>query len=794
MSDAHRKAFVAESEEGITELNNALLDLEADPDDDEAMDSIFRIAHTLKGNASAMGFESVSELAHEMEDLLDEVREGEIDVDIELMDLLFDSVDYLDAMVGDIAEDGETDIDASGVEADLREKMETGSVGGESDDSETADDDAESADDAGEETDAETTDEVATDDEDGAAETAEETDETAEETDETAEDAAEETEEPAVEAEAASEATGEAESDDTAAFTANDLPEEIAEAELETSEAVYRAEVGLGDTEMPGVEAIFIMQELEGAYDRLGTDPAQDTIEDGDFEETFDVFVIDISATEIEGILSELGKVEFASVEPVTPNVDDPIAVAEAVEADTAGDTAETTEADSKAETTAADAGEVEKEDDDTADSDDDSASDDGGDSTSDDSDDGGTSDDGDDSGGRSGPGSGDRSGPSGSGSDETDIQSVRVDVNQLDELYNLVEQLVTSRIKLRREMEREGIDSDNLDELDKITGNLQDTAMDMRLIPLSKIVDTFPRLVRDVARETGKQVNFTVTGEDIELDRTILTEIRDPLIHVLRNAVDHGIEPPEEREKKGKDPTGNVSLTATRDRDHVNIEVADDGAGLDPEMLKQKAMDKGVKTENELERMEQSEIYDLVFHPGFSTAEEVTDVSGRGVGMDVVHNTVKQLDGTVNVESELGEGTTVTLRLPVTVAIVKVMFVEVGGTEYGIPVKNIAEVTRANDVRTTKGDEIIDHDDEIYPILRLSDALDEPSSVNGDGMLLRIREEHRKVALHCDKVIDQEEVVVKPLEGVLSGIPGLSGTAVLGDGDVVAVLDVVTL
>jgi Chemotaxis protein histidine kinase and related kinases len=370
----------------------------------------------------------------------------------------------------------------------------------------------------------------------------------------------------------------------------------------------------------------------------------------------------------------------------------------------------------------------------------------------------------------------------------------VRVDVNQLDELYNLVEQLVTSRIKLRREMEREGIDSDNLDELDKITGSLQDTAMDMRLIPLSKIVDTFPRLVRDVARETGKQVNFTVTGEDIELDRTILTEIRDPLIHVLRNAVDHGVEPPEEREKKGKDPTGNVSLTATRDRDHVNIEVADDGAGLDPEMLKQKAIDKGVKTESELERMEQSEIYDLVFHPGFSTAEEVTDVSGRGVGMDVVHNTVKQLDGTVNVESELGEGTTVTLRLPVTVAIVKVMFVEVGGTEYGIPVKNIAEVTRANDVRTTKGDEIIDHDDEIYPILRLSDALDEPSSVNGDGMLLRIREEHRKVALHCDKVIDQEEVVVKPLEGVLSGIPGLSGTAVLGDGDVVAVLDVVTL
>jgi len=191
---------------------------------------------------------------------------------------------------------------------------------------------------------------------------------------------------------------------------------------------------------------------------------------------------------------------------------------------------------------------------------------------------------------------------------------------------------------------------------------------------------------------------------------------------------------------------------------------------------------------------MDDQEIYELIFHPGFSTAEEVTDVSGRGVGMDVVHNTVKQLDGTVSVDSELGEGTVVRLRLPVTVAIVKVMFIEIGGTEYGIPVKNIAEVTRAKEISTTNNKEIIKHDDDIYPVLRLGEVLDEPSSANGDGMLLRIRDEKRKVALHCDQVIDQEEVVVKPLEGVLSGIPGLSGTAVLGDGDVVAVLDVVTL
>ena len=705
MSDEHRKAFVAESEEGITDLNNALLDLEADPEDDEAMDQIFRTAHTLKGNGAAMGYDSVSDLAHEMEDLLDEIRSGEIQITPELMDLLFDAVDYLSAMVDDIAEEGETDLDASGVEADLRELIETGEAPGQAAGSGGSDSSGD----------------------DGDTEAA---------AGDTSDDAGD-----------ASEDGGDAPD--------IELPDELADHELDTGHAVFRATVGLGDSAMQGVDAIFVLQALDDAYETFTTDPDRDTIENGEFEETFDLYLIDSSDEAIESGLSSLSKVESVSVEPVTAIVDDPMTAAEAADLDIAHAT----------------------------------GNDDGDDAeSSDDSDDAESSDD------DGGDSSGGRSGPSRSKKDGTNIASVRVDVDQLDELYNLVEQLVTSRIKLRREMESAGMDSDNLDELDKITANLQNTAMDMRLIPLSKIVDTFPRLVRDVARDTGKKVNFNVSGSDIELDRTILTEIRDPLIHILRNSVDHGIESPEEREEAGKSPTGSVSLTATRERDHVTIEVADDGKGLDKEMLKEKAINEGVKTEDELELMDDQEIYELIFHPGFSTAEEVTDVSGRGVGMDVVHNTVKQLDGTVSVDSELGEGTVVRLRLPVTVAIVKVMFVEVGGTEYGIPVKNIAEVTRATAIEETNNKEIIEHDDDIYPVLRLGEALDEPTAVNGDGMLLRIRDEKRKVALHCDQVIDQEEVVVKPLEGVLSGIPGLSGTAVLGDGDVVAVLDVVTL
>ena len=719
MSEEHRKAFVAESEEGITELNNALLDLEADPEDAEAMDSIFRTAHTLKGNGAAMGYDSVSDLAHEMEDLLDEIRAGEIEITPDLMDLLFESVDYLGAMVDDIAENGDTDLDASDVEADLREIIETGDIPG-------ADGDSGGSAEAG-----------STNDEDADADS-----------------------------EAAADAADEDSEADTADEPAADieLPEALADHELDTGHAVFRATVGLGDSAMQGVDAIFVLQALDDAYETFVTDPDRETIEDGEFEETFDLYLIDSSDEAIESGLSSLSKVESVSVSPVTAIVEDPMTASEA--ADLAIDPSTDDDSDSES-------------------SDDDGSSE----STDDDSD--SESSDDSDSGSSS---SSSRSGPNRSKKDGTNIASVRVDVDQLDELYSLVEQLVTSRIKLRREMESAGMDSDNLDELDKITANLQNTAMDMRLIPLSKIVDTFPRLVRDVARETGKKVNFNVSGSDIELDRTILTEIRDPLIHILRNAVDHGVEPPEVREDKGKAPTGSVSLTATRERDHVTIEVADDGAGLDKEVLKEKAIEKGVKTESELELMDDQEIYELIFHPGFSTAEEVTDVSGRGVGMDVVHNTVKQLDGTVSVDSELGEGTVVRLRLPVTVAIVKVMFIEIGGTEYGIPVKNIAEVTRAKEISTTNNKEIIKHDDDIYPVLRLGEVLDEPSSANGDGMLLRIRDEKRKVALHCDQVIDQEEVVVKPLEGVLSGIPGLSGTAVLGDGDVVAVLDVVTL
>ncbi|WP_096394722.1 chemotaxis protein CheA [Halorubrum trapanicum] len=808
--DSHRAAFVAEAEDGITDLNNALLALEADPEDTEAMDDVFRVAHTLKGNAAAMGYEDVSDFGHALEDLLDAVRQGDREVTPELMDLLFEGVDTVEAMVEEIAEAGEVSTDPSDLESRLREMEEHGTVGG-GDGGDSADDAAETADDGSDD------------------------------------DAAEE------------EGSGDAdEGEDDADVSVPEPP--AAAADL--PDPVAYADVTIGDAQMPGVDAALVLQALDEQFDAHATDPAPEALEDGEYDESFDAFVGGADPEVVAEGLRALTQVEAVTAVAVGDGADGAAAVGDGEDAAAAepsdGDAESVGSADAdataddefeSAEPADPESAEPEPTDDATdapepSDADPDADDSDGSDPASTGSDPAST--DSDSASTDSDPVSTDSDSastdsdqkPNDSGSKSEsksgdEIKSIRVDVDQVDELYGLVEQLVTSRIKLRRELEAADAESDTLDELDKLASSLQDTAMDMRLIPFSQVSDSFPRLVRDISRDLDKRIDFEIEGDDVELDRTILTEMRDPLVHVLRNAVDHGIEPPEEREAAGKDPTGHVELTAERERDHVIIEVADDGAGLDPDQLRDKAVEEGVKSREAVEAMEDSEAYDLVFHPGLSTAEEVTDVSGRGVGMDVVRTTARDLDGSVSVESEPGEGTTVRFRLPVTVAIVKVMFVDVGGTEYGIPIKSIAEVARADDVEEVHGDEVVRHEDDLYPVIRLNERLGEidstaaeasaaadetpaadggvavddgtdpagpaPDDAGGagatdDGMLVRIREETRQVALHCDAVLDQEEVVVKPLDGPLSGTPGLSGTAVLGDGDVVAVLDVVSL
>ena len=677
MSDQYLDAFVEESKEEIRTLNNSLLALEADPDDAEAMDQIFRTAHTLKGNFAAMGFEAASELAHAIEDVLDEVRDGELAVTPEVMDLIFAGVDRIETIVGEIEADGETDAETGQLVAELREVL--------------AGEDARTSDDAGREA-----------DESG-------------------------------------------ESDEQVAAGTGGV----------------RATIDLGNGEMLGVDAMLALEAIEESFAIRETTPDREAIEDGDFDEEFVVVVPPNDPEVVETQVGEIGQVEHIQAERA--------GTAEPADSEHANeDDPETTdETDPGAGTTSDTDGPEET-----------------------DSEDGETT----------------------TAETETktdEISSVRVDVDQLDDLHGLVEQLVTSRIKLRRAVENEAVDTaeDTLDELDKVSASLQNTVMDMRLVPMRRVVGKFPRMVRDLSRELDKRVEFTIEGETVELDRTILTEISDPLLHLLRNAVDHGIEHPERREQAGKPPVGSLELRARRERDHVVVEVADDGAGLDPDEIRAQAIEQGVRSGEELEAMDDSAVYNLIFHPGFSTAEEVTDTSGRGVGMDVVKETVTRLDGSVNVESTPGEGTTVSLRLPVTMAIVKVLFVSVGEEEYGVPIKNVDEITATSGIERVDGREVVRHDGDLYPVIDLGEAFDVPTvsadggaattgvgERGGEGMLVRIRPSERQVALRCDAVETQEEVVVKPLEGMLSGTPGLSGTAVLGDGNIVHIVDVATL
>jgi len=680
--DDYLEAFVREGEEHVTSLNNALLELESDPGNEEAMDEIFRTAHTLKGNFGAMGFENASDLAHAVEDLLDEMRQGNLSVTGDRMDVVFAGIDDIEACLDDIEANGEVTRDVTGTIEAVRGVLDA--AGEESDDAGDA-------------------------------------------------------------------------SDGSSSRTGVDPTSIVDAAAIEASEnPVYHVRVDMGDSQMKGVDGMFVLEEATETFDLLGSEPSPDAINDGDYEDGFDLVVAAEQADVAETVHS-FPKLTGASVTEV--GADD------ATADDTPGEPEE--EAEMADETAEAEATE-----------------------------DAGSQSDAGSSGGAGGSGSDGDDDSDAIDKTDTEIQSVRVDVDQLDELHGLVEQLVTTRIKLRRGVEDNDRQVfDELDELDKISGSLQDTVMDMRLVPMKKIVGKFPRLVRDLAREQGKDIDFVVEGDDVELDRTILTEISDPLMHLLRNAVDHGIEQPDVREANGKDSEGTITLSAERDRDRVLIQVRDDGAGIDHETMREKAVEKGVKSREEVQEMEDAAVEDLVFHPGFSTNDEVTDVSGRGVGMDVVRDTVTRLDGSVSVDSTPGEGTTFTMTLPVTVAIVKVLFVESGGEEYGIPIKTVDEISRMKAVKSVDGEEVITYDETVYPLVRLGDALDVPGKTkNGDGMLVRIRDTERQVAVHCDDVRGQEEVVVKPFEGILSGIPGLSGAAVLGEGDVVTILDVATL
>ena len=334
--------------------------------------------------------------------------------------------------------------------------------------------------------------------------------------------------------------------------------------------------------------------------------------------------------------------------------------------------------------------------------------------------------------------------------------------------------------------------------QLDLVTTDLQLAVMKMRMQPIAKVFNKFPRMVRDLARQIEKEVELHISGEETELDKTVIEEIGDPLVHIVRNSIDHGMETPAEREAMGKPRCGRVELAAYQEGRNIIVSVSDDGKGMDPEALKRSAVEKGLMSAEEAERLTKSDALNIIFIPGFSTAKAVSSISGRGVGMDVVKTNISRINGTITIESEVGRGTRITFRLPLTLAIIQALTVEAGGEVYGIPLSNVSGNIRvtAEEIKSVEGREVINIRDRIYPVVRLG-SLVSGSSPDGRAewkyiVIIGIGEKHFGILV--DRLHGQEEIVMKSMGEYLKGTEGIAGACITGDGNVILILDMAGL
>lgn len=377
--------------------------------------------------------------------------------------------------------------------------------------------------------------------------------------------------------------------------------------------------------------------------------------------------------------------------------------------------------------------------------------------------------------------------------------QTVRVDIDRLDKLMNLVGELVMHKGRLEQIGSTHKVAdlNETIEQIDRITTDLQSVVMKVRMVPIEAVFNRFPRMVRDLAKELNKEVEFLLEGKETELDRTVIDEIGDPLVHLLRNALDHGLESTDERIAKGKPRQGNVILRAKHEGNNVYIDVEDDGAGIDPEKIAAKAIEKGLVAVKEAENLGREEIINLLFTPGFSTAANVTDISGRGVGLDVVKTKIESLSGEIYVESKPGLGTKFRIKLPLTLAIIQALMVAVQDEIYAIPLSSVDETTviTKRDIKTIQSQEVIMLRGSVLPLFRLTALIDLPAESSDEEMyVVVVRKADRQIGLVVDRLIGQQEIVIKALGKILTGISGIAGAIVAGDGNVRLILDISTL
>ena len=377
--------------------------------------------------------------------------------------------------------------------------------------------------------------------------------------------------------------------------------------------------------------------------------------------------------------------------------------------------------------------------------------------------------------------------------------RTVRVDIEKLDVLMNLVSELIISKNSLVSAAATEGIMAnsavnEHIEYLESVTTNLHESVMKVRMVPIESVVQKFPKMIRDLSKKLDKKMQLFMSGEETELDRTVVDEIGDPLMHLLRNSADHGLESAEVRKERGKPEVGSIFLDAYQEGNNVVIEVRDDGNGIDVEAVKSKAIDRGTITPEQAENMSDKDIIDLLFLPSFSTAKKVSDVSGRGVGLDVVKSKIESLSGDVEVKTKLGEGSTFIVRLPLTLAIIQALMVEVGGEKYAISLGSIQTIedVAPSEIKLVQNEEVINLRGDVIPLIRLSDVLDiESTKGPEDNLIVAIAKKGDKLAgLVIDELIGQQEIVIKSLGKYINKSKIISGATILGDGEIALIID----
>lgn len=667
--------FIDESKEHLQAINDNLLELEQNPENIDIVNEIFRSAHTLKGMSATMGYEDLANLTHKMENVLDAIRNHKIMVTTGLLDIVFRSVDDLEAMVVSIAEGGDGKRDVTEI-AELLKALESG-------------------------------------------------------------------ESPANSVNKGQTTSAPITNTNVTASTDNELFDQYELAVLRDSMAQgftpYKLTVTLQETCMlKAVRVYMIFQIIEQLGEVIKSNPAVEDLEEEKFDLTFTIAIISKEPKEdIEAKINKVSELESVTVETLKINETD------------VANSEEKQERTKKQEKEAEKGTEKKKV-----------------------------------------------ATPKGK-SAAVGSKTIRVNIERLDILMNLFEELVVDRGRLEQiahELNKADL-NETVERMSRVTGDLQNIILTMRMVPVDQVFNRFPRMVRGLARDLNKKINLDIIGAETELDRTVIDEIGDPLVHLLRNAIDHGIEMPEERAKKGKPETGTVTLRAYHSGNHVFIEIEDDGAGINRDVILNKAIEREIITPEQGEKLTDKQVYNLLFASGFSTAEKISDVSGRGVGLDVVKSTIEALGGSVSVDSEKNHGSLWSIQLPLTLSIISVMLVELQKEKYAIPLSSIIEtaIIKESDIFSAHGNKVIDFRGKIVPLLFLNDIFDVPQAVEKTDAfysIIIVRKGEKLAGLVVDSFIGQQEVVLKSLGNYLTNVFAISGATILGDGQVALIVD----